>query len=243
MDEAMSHANEIGFARSNPPMVVIIPSVIIVGGVALSAYVWWRKYQRSSEVEDTSHSVSGSVVASGVPGVSMKKGVVLNDSMRRFLSELRSRLGFDLTVTSGVRGAAEQASLMLDGTADIRSLYRGSAGAEVADVASQGVGAAQRVIEGQMSRGVYVSRHLRGDALDFRVSDLTSDQVAELKSEAAGLGVETLDEGDHVHVEEIGTMLAEASRRAKDVLPYVIGASAVSGIILIGFWWATRRNA
>lgn len=208
-----------------------MPAVVVVGGTAVA--VGYYLFKNKAEAAQSSPGVPSGLADSGVPGVWIKPGVRLTPVTTAFLKKIRPLVDFDLTVTSGQRPPAEQAALMLDGTADIRSLYRGSAGSEIADAASQGVQAVTRIIENQVSRGVYVSQHLTGSALDFRTRDLTPEQLSALKWAGKTLGVDVLDEGDHVHMEELDSVTAMVVQGAKKTLPVVLAVSAGLGIIFI----------
>lgn len=52
--------------------------------------------------------------------------------------------------------------------------------------------------------GVPNSRHLTGQALDYRVRDLTPDQKSAIVEYYTSKGVEVIDEGDHLHVQMTG---------------------------------------
>ena len=57
------------------------------------------------------------------------------------------------------------------------------------------------VIRAQMDRGVYVSRHLRGGAVDIRTRDVAAEDLLSLKSIIMRHGGSVLREGDHLHVQ------------------------------------------
>ena len=181
----------------------------------------------------------------GISRVYAKPGVILNDNMRGFLKELSSRLWQDVVVTSGVRTPSEQAYEMMrtpGGAAGIRGLYRGSAGAEAADAYPRGESAVLAVINAQMARGVYVSRHLKGDALDFRVTGLTTGERTLLKSTLLSMGVQVLDEGDHVHVEELGSEWGKALRFVQQTVPIIVLSSLALGVMSLGaYLFLTRK--
>lgn len=184
-------------------------------------------------------------VPTGIPDVSVKPGVVLNDSMRGFLEELSKRLPFPVVVTSGVRTPEEQASEMMQtpgGAAGITSLYRGAAGAEVAAAFPGGYSAVLNVLESQIGRGTYVSRHMRGDALDFRTRGLSSAEKTLLTTTLRSMGVEVLDEGDHIHIEGLGSMWSTAIQTAQQVVVPVIIASSLAAVGLGAVWYLTREE-
>lgn len=175
----------------------------------------------------------GTVPVPGVPGVFMKPGVVLNDKMRGFAQELRNRLGFDLVITSGVRTPEAQARALAQdhnfgiyGQQDL-----------VAELRAGGISASQmaRTLRDQVARGRYLSRHMRGDALDFRVHGLTALERGHLLSVASAMGAKTLDEGDHIHLERIGNKWA-LPLAGLTLLPAVTLVST-SALALGLLWW------
>lgn len=186
-------------------------------------------------------SLSSTVPIPGVAGVFMKKGVNLNDAMKGFLIKLRERLGFDLVVTSGIRTPWDQASALAQ---DYNfAVYGSSQGKKlVAEIKAGGlsVGQMAATIQRQVDKGLYLSRHMRGDALDFRVTGLTAGELAQLKATAASMGVEVVDEGDHIHVEELGPDWAQyVGYAAVGMGAFTLGVFGI-GIIGAAIWY--RRN-
>lgn len=186
-------------------------------------------------------SLSGTVGVPGVPGVYMKTGVILNDAMRGFLKGLREKVGFDIVVTSGIRTASEQASAMLSKIQRGENLYNLYANKGLLDEimsAGKSVGSMASVIQGQVARGSYLSRHLRGDALDIRLaSPSENDAVA---NAAQGLGAEVVRESDHIHIEELGSGFAKLLNVAQDYWPLYIAGSAAIGLVILAFAWRKR---
>lgn len=172
-----------------------------------------------------------STTASGIPGVYMKRGVVLTDDLRTFLAALRQRLAFDVVVTSAVRTPSAQAAALAQdhnfavySQQDlVRELTAGGSRPSAA--------AMTRVLQSQVNRGRYLSRHMRSDALDFRVSGVSATERAQLKSTLSAMGGRVLDEGDHIHVEAITGGLVQ---RLREQLPSV-QTVAVAGA---GLWLA-----
>jgi len=149
----------------------------------------------------------GELAGASGPGWSSGSSVVTTDEMRAFLSELAGRTGLELYVTSGVRSAADQARAMmakLEADSDALDIYvRDDLVAELlaADFARW-----TELIEAQIAAGHYLSAHLTGRALDLRTAGagaghLDAGEVGVVELAAAELGAETLDEGDHLHVE------------------------------------------
>jgi len=181
-----------------------------------------------------------STVQTGIPGVYMKSGVVLNDAMKGFLTELRKRLPFDIASTSGVRTALSQAqALAQDYRFDVYT-QKDLVAELTASSTRPSVAEMTRVLQAQVDRGVFLSRHMVGDALDFRITGLSAVEIAQLKSVASDLGGKVLDEGDHVHVERIGGLWA---RFADNPLPYIAIAASVSvGVVVLALAWRYRRR-
>jgi hypothetical protein len=65
-------------------------------------------------------------------------------------------------------------------------------------------------LQAQVDRGLYVSRHMRGDALDLRTRGLSTAEVGRLEDAVRGLGANTLLEQTppHLHVEDIPSWYA-----------------------------------
>ena len=140
----------------------------------------------------------------------IKKGVVLNRATKKFANRLAARVpDVDLVVTSGVRTAESQAKSMANnrinkGDANQRNLYRGQPGLIGELLAVPPTAAAMiPVLKAQIKRGRYISRHLRGDAIDVRIHGLTSNQRARIREAAKELGATSVDEGDHIHIGHI----------------------------------------
>jgi hypothetical protein len=122
--------------------------------------------------------------------------------------------GKDLTVTSGTRDPQRQAEAMyvkLQRGEDLHHLYKQTGlldeimEAYRNESASRGskretVGAMSEVIERQVARGEYISRHLGGEAVDVRKRDMSSDEQHILKMVAKDLGYGApVDEVDNLH--------------------------------------------
>lgn len=137
----------------------------------------------------------------------------LDDTSRERLERIAQRY-FDATrrrlvVTGGSRTSERQAELMLEKLAhgedivalyenkaaatEIRAVYRDSAG--VRQPKKQLIRAMRDVINAQIDRGIYVSRHLKAGAADVRSRDLKAPQEAAFRAAvAAEPGVILLDE-------------------------------------------------
>lgn len=139
------------------------------------------------------------------------QGVDVPARLSPFLDALQDAVSFDVTITSGTRTAGQQARAMASKIQRGHNLYELYAQddlvseilAVIGSTTSPDVAAMAEVIADQVARGRFISRHLRDDALDVRTRNLSADQVAELVATVEQLGGEALDEGDHVHLEDL----------------------------------------
>ena len=136
-------------------------------------------------------------------------GVELNAAMTSFLTRLRATVpaSVPIYVTSGYRSPEAQARALVvkrNLGDDLRALY----GSRVAPVlaAENTMEAMSAALRAQIATGLYLSRHMRGDALDLRTQGLTSAQVAAIQRAAEALGAKTLLETKppHLHIERVG---------------------------------------
>ncbi len=123
------------------------------------------------------------------PHYSVEAGVELGPAMERVVEriarEFHRRTGRELVVTSGTRSSREQAEAMYDKMVlgqRLTRLYRDyDAAAEIQDAYRANrrrgraacVAAMARVIDAQVRRGRYISRHLHASAADVRSYDLS----------------------------------------------------------------------
>jgi hypothetical protein len=187
----------------------------------------------------------------------------MTDEQQAFMDSVRSALPsyIPLRVNSSFRTPEEQAEAMrskLDDGAtleDLRRLYgNGAAINEVLQFPASRWGG---VISSQVARGIFLSRHLRHDALDLSVK-LPADgsymarawqEAIVVAAKAAGAGVAFIEaDPAHVHVERIGLPATDPSSEmthtvrevGHDVmswLPWVLvgaGVLAVAGFGLLG---------
>lgn len=169
-----------------------------------------------------------------VPGVYAKSGVELNSRMRGFLAVLRAKFGDTLVVTSGIRSTAAQASAMrtkvAQGGVSELDIYGATLRNEVIEGGTSSSAAIRATLDKQVARGVYMSRHMRGDALDFRTTGMGADDLKKLQAEVKALGANQLYESvpPHLHVEDIPAQFAALD-------PLVVGGAAVAATFL---WWS-----
>jgi hypothetical protein len=171
-----------------------------------------------------------------IPGVYAKPGVELNNRMRGFLAALRLKVGFPIVVTSGIRSTQAQASAMRAKVADPTgrgdgelSIYNGALASEVIKGGTGSTAAIKATLDAQVARDVFMSRHMRGDALDLRTSGMDSGDLAALQAAVKALGANKLLEATppHLHIEDIPAQFMAAS-------PVVLGGTAA----VLGFlYW------
>jgi LysM repeat protein len=137
------------------------------------------------------------------------------EKMNNIANEYRRLTGKRVTITDGDRTASDQAQRMYDkissGKAD--GLYKNKAALEEIKAAyalskrsntarSAIVRDMALVIQSQIDRRIYISRHLVGGGADVRIRDMSASQreafkLAVIKSGGASI----LNEGDHWHIE------------------------------------------
>lgn len=140
---------------------------------------------------------------------SLARGVELPPNGAVFLDRLAAKVpGVPLFVTDGSRTTADQARVLQvkrELGDDLHALY---AQDDLVDelLKVEGEKAMTWVLDDQVKRGRYLSRHMRKDALDLRSKTLTSDQVSRIMQAATELGAKPLFEGKppHLHIERLG---------------------------------------
>jgi len=141
------------------------------------------------------------------PGVTAGSEVELNPSLSFFLQRLRAAVpDVPIHVNSGYRSPQAQARAMLAKVQmgeNLSALYGAKAQALLRLPLDPRVWTA--AIEALRRRGIYMSPHMRGDALDLRTRDLSPSQVAQLANAAARLGGRPLLESTppHLHIDGI----------------------------------------
>lgn len=163
-------------------------------------------------------------MASYPTGVSGNPSAVLNQNHLSFLVALRRAVpeSIPLYVNSGTRTPEQQAEALKtkrDLGDNLYKLYRAdyiikelmSVPNTVADMAP--------IIRKWMDKGVYLSRHMRGDALDLSVwrgGNLTKEQIDTVMQKAQALGAKAIYETKppHIHIESIGSTLSDISLSA-----------------------------
>ena len=166
---------------------------------------------------------AGSGGSTGSPGYSaatdgrhftVNQGILMTDALRPILQTLADRYhqetGNSLRVTSGYRPPARQASAMYDliqrhGTGYVRDLYANKTAVDQILAAyrnsgggrDESIAAMSRTIGNQVGHGVYISDHLRSQALDIG----TNANYRVLSRIVSDMGGSIGNEGDHFHIE------------------------------------------
>lgn len=192
-------------------MPLPVPAVLALAGTV--ATVAWVRRRRASTLtpaqSDTSPSANGHTGASSGGGTWSKKPgstFELAAHVVSFLDALVARSGLTLVVTDGSRTPRRQAEELLaslEQGVNVWGLYSQD---DLVTEAMEGypdLDAMEAILQSQVDRGLYLSDHMRGDAVDLRTRGLSADQVDLVMATAVELGAQALDEGDHVHVEDI----------------------------------------
>lgn len=168
----------------------------------------------ASGAQNGGSTVGGFSTATNGRHYTVSPGILMTDSLRPQLQDLADRYfqrtGGNLHITSGYRPPDRQASAMYDlivnnGTGYVRNLYANKGAVDQILSAYRGnsssrsaaVAAMTRTISDQTARGVYISDHLRSEAIDIS----TSANFGVLSEVVREMGGTTLNEGNHYHVE------------------------------------------
>lgn len=192
--------------------------------------------------------------ATRIPGVYTQSGLDITDTMWSFLSVLRPRLGFDITVNSGRRSPARQAAAMLvkyqlGGINELFNTYSSYSHGEIRKMVEEyGPTAAgfQRAIEDQISRGFVISPHIRSDALDISVSGLSPAQIELLKAAAIASGAKKAiheKTPPHVHIDGFGGGIIDyLPTVSKTQVALGLTGGAVAGGVLLYLLYRWKRR-
>lgn len=128
------------------------------------------------------------------------EGVRLNSGQIEFVQKVVLLCKFGVVVTDGERTPEEQVQRIIGESEEaISRLYKDK------DIVNALLGAPREqwveIVAGFAERGKFMSRHMTGRAVDFRVSDLTPEQRAKLMKCVEAAGGYALDEGDHIHAQ------------------------------------------
>lgn len=147
-------------------------------------------------------------------GYTTKPGVVLEPAEKTFVTSVAADFGRPLVVTSGYRGPDKQAAAMyvkfkVGGS---YHMYRQVAAAKaIHDAYEGGIKAGKdratiiknmaKVMVEQERKGIYISRHMRATAVDFRTFDLSMLERRQLEDICKKHGAKViLAEGHPVHL-------------------------------------------
>jgi hypothetical protein len=123
--------------------------------------------------------------------------------------------GKDIVITDGTRTATDQAARFYDKlqAGESMSIYKNQdAAKEIEDAYTRSIqarkGSAEviqemsKVIQAQVDKGVYISRHLESRGFDVRFSDMTQSQKDSFKKAARlVIGTDPVVENDHFHIQ------------------------------------------
>lgn len=133
----------------------------------------------------------------------MKAGVIVSIDIKAKIKKIADKYHTatkkDIVVTSGTRASESQASAMygkLSG-GDTLSVYKDQVSAQAIKTAydeavaakknkTQVISAIKTVINGQIKKGVYISKHLKQGAVDVRSRDMSAGEKAKFKEAAKG---------------------------------------------------------
>lgn len=160
------------------------------------------------------------------PGVTGNNGLALNEGQVVFLRSLRSAVpaGIPLHVTSATRTPEAQAAALVAKRKlgeDLRRLY--GANPDIADAlmrAPNTTAGMAAVIRRFMRDGRFLSRHMRGDAVDLRSRNLTAVQRSRVIAEAQRLGARATYETTppHIHIERIGGVASNVELATREAV-------------------------
>jgi len=178
---------------------------------------------RTFQTSQVSRS-NGRIPLTGAPGVYLQKSdISLNPSLIAFVAELRKRVPFDLTITSGIRSAERQGRVMWDnamriGGGNIQAAHDYLARLYGSKLVRAGLSSVKtstdmiRLVQSMAANGVLVSNHMSGRGLDLVYPTPEQKQVlmtAIRSMSDLAPSVELLDEKDHFHIEGVPTNFAE----------------------------------
>lgn len=145
------------------------------------------------------------------PGYTGNAGLVINEGQHRFLVALhRATPGIPKHINSATRTAERQAGALATKRKlgdDLTKLYASNADIARALLAVPNTTPAMAaVLRHYMAQGRYLSRHMRGDALDLRTRNWTAAQRDAVAAAARSLGARVVIESTppHMHLERLG---------------------------------------
>ena len=149
-----------------------------------------------------------------------KPGVVLTaktiSGVRRMRNAMQSNVG--LVITDGKRTSSVQAARLWSkyqkgtwvngkwygpGFGALYALYRADWIIAKLEALGPDQAAWARELESLAQQGYYLSDHQRDDAVDFRTRGVSDADRAAIIAAAQAIGAKAVDEGDHIHVEDL----------------------------------------
>lgn len=194
------------------PLLIAVPVGVVLLGL-LAASSTSSPSPTVPPGAQVSQALQGARPLPQVPGVHEKPGVVYSSAMLPFLTRLRAAVPQQtpIVVTSGVRTVRAQAKALLRKRQlgdDLSRIYRRGHGPEIVRallaVPAQVEPMAQ-VLQFYVDQGIYMSRHMRGDAIDLRSRGLSAEQIQSIQQAAQAQGARVLVESTppHIHIERI----------------------------------------
>jgi hypothetical protein len=194
---------------------------------------WWYRKQTTLSLPGQTESIVAKVYKwtdellagtqdTSIEGVKAKKGVVFTSKITSGLTRLRQALGhnvYGLVVTDGWRTPAVQAARLwskyikggsvngktyLPGWSGLYALYKADWIIDQLKTAGTSKAAWTTVLEKLAAKGYYLSDHQRGDAFDLRTRGMPASDKALILAAVSAAGGQAVDEGDHIHVENMG---------------------------------------
>lgn len=224
--------------------------------------------------------LKGTVDVPSVPGVRMKPGVALTPTISGFLVALRQIWPLPdvpIIISQGFRTARNQATVMLynfkrkgggapgdypyakdklqgypGGVRYLYGLYGNKSLMQSLLKVPQDVESWTAIIQGFANKGILISRHMSGSAVDIRCWNMTrEDQVRVATAiESSIPGTKVVIEDDHIHVEGLkpveggATVVAPgAVAELPDATPDIVAEPAADTLAWWARFWEPKRDA
>lgn len=198
-------------------IVLPVPKPIVCAGNAMTILSLKSAIDNAKPEPEKDEKKNGS--QSDIPFAKLKDGSNIRlspfvvEKLTKIAADYHAATGKSITVTDGNRTALEQAYLMIPqiekGKFHIYS--NKSAANEVKKVYDAGIAGKkpkahivkdiEKVIQAQVDRGIYLSRHLRDKGADIRFSDMTSAERKVFSQIVIKHGGDPLIEDDHFHLQ------------------------------------------
>lgn len=155
------------------------------------------------------------------PGVLGDSDLDVNQGQYDFMVALRyvTPPNVRIYITSATRTPERQASAMLykfnaNGAEELYKTYKADNIVTELIKSSPDVPTWAAILRKHAANGIFMSRHMRGDALDIRIRDISSADANAIKAAASSLGASTLleDVPPHLHVDNFQNAKAALQR-------------------------------